>query len=124
MPLFGIDTTDGLTAAPPLDVLSHLSLTTPEQGSVDDDGTLEISGVGNSFEANIGWEIRQGDEVVMDGFATMAGWMEPRLFPFETTADISDLPPGDYTLWATTDDPTGGTEGIGAMTDDKDFTVG
>ena len=124
VPLFGIDTTDGLTAAPPLDVLSHLSLTTPEQGSVDDDGTLEISGVGNSFEANIGCEIRRGDEVVLDGFATMAGWMEPRLFPFETTADISDLPPGDYTLWATTDDPTGGTEGIGAMTDDKDFTVG
>ncbi len=85
---------------------------------------MEISGVGNSFEANVRWEIRHGDEVVLDGFATMAGWMEPKLFPFETTADISDLAPGDYTLWATTDDPSGGTEGIGAMIDDKDFTVG
>lgn len=123
VPLFGIDTTDGLTAAPALDVLSHISLTSPEQGAVVDDGNLEISGVGNSFEANVGWEIRRGEEVVMDGFATMAGWMEPKLFPFETSADVRNLDPGDYTLWVTTDDPTGGTEGIGAMTDDKDFTI-
>lgn len=123
VPLFGIDTADGLTAAPPLDVLSHINLTAPEQGAVVDDGSLEISGVGNSFEANVGWEIRRGDEVVMDGFATMEGWMGPRLFPFETTVDVSDLESGDYTLWVTTDDPSGGTEGVGAMTDDKVFTV-
>ena len=49
--------------------------------------------------------------------------MEPKLFPFETTVDVSGLKPGDYTFWATTDDPSGGTEGIGAMTDDKSFTV-
>lgn len=121
--VFGVATSEPLANAPMLDVLSHLNLTSPEQGSTVDDGVLEISGVGNSFEANVGWEIRRGDEVVLDGFATMAGWMEPKLFPFETTADVSDLPPGDYTLWATTDDPTGGTEGIGAMTDDKDFTI-
>ena len=30
---------------------------------------------------------------------------------------------GATLVWATTDDPTGGTEGIGAMTDDKDFTI-
>ena len=121
--VFGVPTSEPLANGPMLDVLSHLNLTSPEQGTVVDDGTLEITGVGNSFEANVGWEIRRGDEVVMDGFATMTGWMEPKLFPFETTADVSDLPPGDYTLWATTDDPTGGTEGIGAMTDDKEFVV-
>jgi len=121
--VFGVPTSEPLAHGEMLDVLSHINLTAPEQGMVVDDGTLEISGVGNSFEANVGWEIRRGDEVVMDGFVTMAGWMEPKLFPFETTADVSDLAPGDYTLWATTDDPTGGTEGIGAMTDDKDFTV-
>ncbi len=120
VPLFGFTT---LRQAPPLNVLSHLSLTSPEEGSVVNNGTLEVSGVGNSFEANVGWEIRQGKRVVRNGFATMAGWMEPKLFPFETTVDVADLPPGDYTLWATTDDPTGGTEGIGAMTDDKSFTI-
>jgi len=121
--VFGVPTSEPLANGPMLDVLSHMNLTAPEQGTVVDDGTLEISGVGNSFEANVGWEIRRGDEVVMDGFVTMDGWMEPKLFPFETTADVSDLAPGDYTFWASTDDPTGGTEGIGAMTDDKDFTV-
>jgi len=121
--VFGVPTSEPLAQGEVLDVLSHLNLTTPEQGSVVDDGTLEISGVGNSFEANVGWQVRRGEKVVMEGYATMAGWMEPKLFPFETTADVSDLAPGDYTLWATTDDPTGGTEGIGAMTDDKDFTV-
>ena len=36
---------------------------------------------------------------------------------------MSDLEAGDYTIWATTDDPTGGTEGAGAMTDSKEFTI-
>lgn len=121
--VFGIPTSEPVANGPMLDVLSHINLTAPEQGAVVDDGTLEISGVGNSFEANVGWEIRRGDEVVMDGFATMEGWMGPRLFPFETTVDVSDLESGDYTLWVTTDDPSGGTEGVGAMTDDKVFTV-
>lgn len=123
VPLFGIDTSGGLGPAPPLAVRSHLNLTSPEQGSGVDDGTLKVSGVVNSFEANIGWELRQGDRVVKKGFATAEGWLEPKLFPFETTIDVSGLRPGDYTLWATTDDPSGGSEGIGAMTDDKDFTI-
>ena len=121
--VFGVPTSEPLANGPMLEVLSHINLTSPEQGSVVDDGTLEVSGVGNSFEANVRWEIRRGDEVVMDGFTTMEGWMGPKLFPFETTADVGDLAPGDYTLWVTTDDPSGGTEGFGAMTDDKDFVI-
>lgn len=121
--VFGVPTAEPLAHAPMLDVLAHASLTTPEQGQVVDDGSLEVTGVGNSFEASLGWELRQGDRVVDEGYATMAGWMEPRLFPFETTVDVSGLDPGDYTLWITTDDPTGGTEGIGAMTDDREFVV-
>lgn len=121
--LFGIDTSGGLAAAPPLDVLSHVNLTGPEEGAVVDDGSLEVSGVGNSFEANLGWEVRRGEEVVLDGYATLEGWMEERLFPFATSVDVSGLEPGDYTFWVTTDDPTGGTEGVGAMTDDRSFTV-
>ena len=120
--VFGVPTSEPITDAQVLSVLSHVSLTSPEQGQVVDDGTLEVSGVGNSFEANLGWEIRQGDAVVDDGFLTMEGWMEPKLFPFETSVDVSGLDPGEYTFWVTTDDPSGG-EGIGAMTDDRDFVV-
>lgn len=121
--VFGVPTSEPIVNGPILDVLSHVNLTSPEQGAVVDGDTLSVTGVGNSFEANVGWEIRQGDEAVQDGFATMAGWMEPKLFPFEVEVDVSGLAPGDYTFWVTTDDPTGGTEGIGAMTDDKDFTI-
>jgi hypothetical protein len=121
--VFGVPTSEPIVNGPMLDVLSHVNLTSPEQGAVVDGETLSVTGVGNSFEANVGWEIRQGDEAVQDGFATMAGWMEPKLFPFEVEVDVSGLAPGDYTFWVTTDDPTGGTEGIGAMTDDKDFTI-
>lgn len=121
--VFGVPTSEPIVNGPMLDVLSHVNLTSPEQGAVVDGGTLSVTGVGNSFEANVGWEIRQGDAAVQDGFATMAGWMEPKLFPFEVEVDVSGLAPGDYTFWVTTDDPTGGTEGIGAMTDDKDFTI-
>lgn len=121
--VFGVPTSEPIVNGPILDVLSHVNLTSPEQGAVVDGGTLSVTGVGNSFEANVGWEIRQGDAAVQDGFATMAGWMEPKLFPFEVEVDVSGLAPGDYTFWVTTDDPTGGTEGIGAMTDDKDFTI-
>jgi hypothetical protein len=121
--VFGVPTAEPLANGPMLDVLSHVNLTSPEQASAVNGDALSVTGVGNSFEANVGWEVRQGDKVLKDGFATMEGWMEPKLFPFEVDVDVSDLPPGDYTLWVTTDDPTGGTEGIGAMTDDKDFTI-
>jgi hypothetical protein len=121
--VFGVPTAEPLANGPMLDVLSHVNLTSPEQASAVDGDALSVTGVGNSFEANVGWEVRQGDKVLKDGFATMEGWMEPKLFPFEVDVDVSDLPPGEYTLWVTTDDPTGGTEGIGAMTDDKDFTI-
>ncbi len=121
--VFGVPTSEPLANGPMLDVLSHVNLTSPEQGAEVDGDTLAVTGVGNSFEANLGWELRQGDKVLKDGFATLEGWMEPKLFAFAVDVDVSDLPPGEYTLWVTTDDPTGGTEGIGAMTDDKDFTV-
>ncbi len=121
--VYGVPTSEPIVNGPMLDVLSHVSLTSPEQGAVVDGGTLAVSGVGNSFEANLGWEIRQGDTTVDDGFATMAGWMEPKLFPFEVEVDVSGLAPGEYTFWVTTDDPSGGTEGIGAMTDDREFTI-
>ncbi len=121
--VFGVPTSEPIVNGPMLTVLSHVNLTAPEQGAVVDGGTLTASGVGNSFEANLGWEIRQGDAVVDEGFATMAGWMGEKLFPFEIDVDVSGLATGEYTFWVTTDDPTGGTEGIGAMTDDREFTI-
>jgi hypothetical protein len=120
--VYGVDTSEPLTNGSILETLSHMSITTPEQGGTAS-GTLELTGVANSFEASAGWELRRGDEVVKRGAWTAEGWMEDRLFPFEVSIDLAGVAPGDYTVWATTDDPTGGTEGVGAMTDDKAVTV-
>lgn len=120
-PLLGIDTGDGVQAAPPLDVLSLVNVTTPEEGTTVS-GSFTASGVGSSFEATIPWEIRQGDEVVASGFATAEGWMDD-VYPWETEVDVSGLAPGDYTFAAMTDDPSGGTEGFGPSEDTKTITV-
>lgn len=120
--LFGFDTTKPFTQQPALDVLALVNVTSPEQGATVTGGTLEASGVASSFEANVLWEIRQGDKVVLDGFATAEGWMD-KLYPWETSIDVSGLEPGDYTFVARTDDPSGGAEGSGPDEDTKDFTL-
>ena len=120
--LFGLPSDKQFEAADPIDVLGLVNITAPEQGAVVSGDTLEASGVGSSFEANLLWEIRQGDQVVLDGFATAEGWMD-KLYPWETSIDVSGLEPGDYTFVARTDDPSGGAEGSGPHEDTKDFTL-
>ncbi|WP_295660805.1 Gmad2 immunoglobulin-like domain-containing protein [uncultured Nocardioides sp.] len=120
--VYGVDTSEPLTHGSMLETLSHMSITTPEQGATAS-GTLELTGVANSFEASSGWELRRGDEVVRKGAWSAEAWMEDRLFPFQVSIDLEGLAPGDYRVWATTDDPTGGTEGSGAMSDDKDVRI-
>ncbi len=121
--LFGLSTETEFTNADPIDVMGLVNVTAPEQGATVTGGTLEASGVGSSFEANLLWEIRRGDHVVLDGFATAEGWMD-KLYPWKTSIDVSGLEPGDYTFVARTDDPSGGAEGSGPHEDTKDFTLG
>jgi hypothetical protein len=121
VPLFGIDTTGGVTEAPQIDVLNQVSVTAPEEGARVS-GTFTASGVGSSFEATIPWEIRQGDTVVQQGFTTAEGWGE-KLYPWEAEVDVSKLAPGEYTFAALTDDPSGGAEGFGPSEDTKTITV-
>lgn len=118
--VFGIDTTSGITNAPQLDVLAQVNVTSPEEGSTVSN-TFTASGVASSFEANVPWEIRQGDSVVKTGFSTAEGWMD-KLYPWETEVDVSDLPAGEYTFVALTDDPSDG-EGGGPTEDSKTITV-
>ena len=55
---------------------------------------FEVSGLANAFEANVQWELMQGDTVVKEGFtmAEEAFTMAPYSFR------VKDVPPGDYTL--------------------------
>ncbi|KRF30606.1 Gmad2 immunoglobulin-like domain-containing protein [Nocardioides sp. Soil805] len=120
--LFGISTEAPITNAPALKVSSLVNVTSPAQGETVEGDSLEASGVASSFEATVPWEIRRGDEVVLDGFATAEGWMD-KLYPWQASIDVSGLEPGDYTFVARTDDPSGGAEGAGPHEDTKDFTL-
>jgi hypothetical protein len=118
--LFGLDTADGLTRAPQLDALALVNITAPEEGATVS-GTFTASGVASSFEATVPWQVRQGEEVVLEGFATAEGWMD-KLYPWEAEVDVSGLAPGEYTFEAATDDPSDG-EGAGPTIDTKTITV-
>lgn len=120
--LFGLSTQTPFTHAKALNVLGLVNVTSPEQGATVSGDTLAASGVASSFEATVPWEITLGDEVVLDGFATAEGWLD-KLYPWETSIDVSGLEPGDYTFVARTDDPSGGAEGAGQSQDTKDFTL-
>ena len=122
VPLFGIDTAGGLRNAAPDKVLASVNVTTPEQGATVG-SSFVASGVANSFEANVPWEIRDSDgAVVKRGFAMAEGWGD-KLYPWRTKVNVSTLPAGDYTFVAMTDDPSGG-EGGGPTEDSKDITIG
>ena len=118
--LFGTPTTQGLRAAPQLKVLALVNVTTPEEATTVT-GTFTASGVASSVEATVPWEVRQGDEVVRDGFAIAEGYLD-RLYPWQTQVDVSKLAPGTYTFAAMTADPSGG-EGPGPTEDTKTIRV-
>ena len=108
--------------APQNEVLSLVSISDPADGLHVSDSFV-ARGRANSFEANVPWEIRQGERVVLDGFTTAEGWMD-HLYPWETEAiDVSQLSPGRYTFVAMTDDPSGGAEGFGPFTDTRTIIV-
>lgn len=122
--LFGIDVSRPVKAEPWDDVLAYVNVTTPAQGSsVAREKELKATGVASAFEATVQWKILRGDDEVKAGFATAEGWMD-KLYPWETSIDVSDLEPGEYTFVAADSDAVEGEgEGLGATVDTKEFTL-
>jgi hypothetical protein len=119
--VLGVPTSEPLANAPQNDVLALVSVTAPEEGA-GVSGSFTASGVANSNEANVPWQIRRGDKIVKSGFSTAEGWMD-KLYPWESDPiDVSDLAPGTYTFVAMTDDPSGG-EGFGPHVDTRTIAV-
>jgi hypothetical protein len=123
--VLGVPTAEPLANGPVLQTLALVSISSPSEGETVSGGTLEVSGVANSFEANVIVRIQrwEGTEVVLQEPITAEGWMGEQLFPFEGTLDLSDVPPGEYLLIASTDDPSGGAEGPGPHTDTRRIVV-
>lgn len=120
--LFGLNTVDGLEPVDELDVLNLVNVLSPEQGTEVSDA-FTANGLASSAEATVPWTLTDhSGKVVKKGFATAAGWVD-KLYPWKATVDVSGLAPGSYTFTASTDDPSGGTEGKGPSTDTKTITV-
>jgi hypothetical protein len=122
--ILGQPASEPLVNGPVLQTLSLVNLTTPAEGDTVS-GTLEVSGVGNSFEANIVVRLQryEGTYIALQEPITAEGWQGEKLFPFADSFDISNVEPGKYILMAMTDDPSGGAEGNGAFTDTKIITI-
>lgn len=120
--VLGEPASEPLTNAPVLKTLSQMSISEPSEGqSVT--GTLTASGVNNSFEATVAWEIQDGSgKVVLHGAGIADGYGD-HLYPWKLDPiDVSGLAPGTYTFVARNDDPSGG-EGKGPDSDSRTFVV-
>lgn len=107
--VLGQPSSEPLANGPILATLAHVSLTSPTEGMlVDNDEPLVVEGVGNSFEGNIvTWVEDLSGAVVVEGQPTIAGTYEDKLFPYTIALDLTGVPPGDYLVVSSTDDPSG-----------------
>lgn len=122
--LLGQPASEPLANGPVLDTLALVNISTPSEGATIS-GTLELTGVGSSFEATFGVKLQrfEGTEIVLQEPVMSTGVDGTKLFPFTGSFDISDVAPGKYVLSVSTDDPSGGAEGFGPDTDTKVITI-
>jgi hypothetical protein len=115
--LLGVPVSEPLAQGDPTDVLAQVWIIEPPEGA-EVTAPFEVSGLAAAFEANVQWELMQGDRVVKRGF-TMAEeccTMAPYSF------NVKSVPPGEYTLVVHDSDPSGG-EGFAPWQDTKRVTV-
>ncbi len=114
--VLGVSTVEPLSQGDPLEVLAQVWIIEPAEGAQVPSG-FEVTGLANAFEANVQWELMQGDTVVEDGFTTAEECCT--MAPYSFTVEA---PPGDYTLVVHDSDPSGG-EGFAPWQDTKTITV-
>ncbi len=120
--LLGVDVSHPVAAGPDDDVLSPVSISSPTQmegrSLAPLSSPLTVTGHAAAFEANVQWELMQGDTVVKHGFTTARECCTLAPYSFTVTA-----PPGRYTLVVHEEDASGG-EGTPSSMDTKDITIG
>jgi spore germination protein GerM len=114
--LLGIDTSHPIQATSVDATASPITIQSPGEGATVDT-SFEVQGMAATFEANVVWELKQGDRVVRNGFATAMQCCTQSAYNFTVTA-----PPGEYTLVVHDTDPSDG-EGAGVTEDTKQITV-
>jgi hypothetical protein len=114
--VLGIDTHDPVQRGSADSVLSSVSISGPLEGATVPT-RFQVTGRASAFEANVVWELQQGDRVVRHGFTTATECCTLSPYSFTVSA-----PPGDYTLVVHDTDESGG-EGVGTSADTKHVTV-
>jgi hypothetical protein len=97
-------------------VLSPVSVELSEGQEVASGTT--VLGKAATFEANVVWELRQGEQIVKQGFTTAGECCTLSPYAFKLEA-----PPGSYTLVVHDTDESGGEGGRGETSDSKDIVV-
>ena len=121
--LLGVRDRTPLQAASPNDALAPVSIDTPrqsDQSSIPVTSPFRVTGRAAAIEANVQWELKQGDTVVRRGFTTAAQCCTLAPYSFTVSA-----PPGAYTLIVHDEDASGreGNGGNGRSQDSKAVLV-
>ena len=111
-----VDTSAPVERASADSILATVSIATPGEGATVPT-RFEVTGQAATFEANVVWELKRGDEVVRNGFTTARECCTLSPYSFTVTAT-----PGDYTLVVHDTDESDG-EGIGTSEDTKRIKV-
>jgi hypothetical protein len=100
--VLGVPTTSPVEAGRVYDTLSQMSISTPNQGDTVSGDRLHVSGMNNGYEGTASvYLVREGRQYAAK--PTIGGFGGDRLFPWEVTLDLSEVPPGTYTLVAQND---------------------
>lgn len=115
--LLGVPTSEPLAQGDETATLAQVWIIDPQHGDTVASGA-KVSGIGAFFEANVTWELRQGDRVVESGFTTAEQCCTMAPYSF----DLPDVPAGDYELAVSDSDASGG-EGPAPFSDTKQITI-
>lgn len=88
-----VDAMQPFTRPPAYEVVAMLWLLKPVEGAVIPRGSLTLSGMACTFEANVVWTIRKADKVVKSG-STTAAEACPTWSPW--SVEVKGLTPGTY----------------------------
>jgi len=125
--VLGVPTDHPVAAGRVYDVLSLMSLSSPREGQTIARGPFEVTGTNNGPEANVVLKLvrstSHGDVVVRTYSGTADGNGGNRMYPWSVPIDTTGVAPGRYTLVASNEDLSGGTEGVGPATDTRTIVL-
>ncbi len=113
--VLGVPTSGPVSRADEIDVLAQFWITSPQEGATVT-SPVKVEGLAAAFEANVQWELKQGDTVKKKGVTTAKECCTMSPYSFTVQA-----PPGSYTLVVHDSDPSG--QGRAPWQDTKDITI-